>query len=288
MLTRLAVGLLWLLHFLPFPVLAVLGRGLGALAYRLVRDRRRVCLINLEKCFPDLAPAELEALARAHFRAMGRSVIDRGVLWWSSADRIKRLVRIEGLEHFQTARKPVIILAPHFVGLDAGGTRLSMESEATTMYSRQKDPVVDALLVRMRNRFKPLQMYSRQDGLRGVIRALRRGVPFYYLPDMDFGPQESIFVPFFGVQAATITALPRLAQLTGASVVPVVTRLLPGSAGYETRFYAAWDDFPSADPVADTRRVNAFIEERVREMPEQYHWMHKRFKTRPPGEPRFY
>jgi Kdo2-lipid IVA lauroyltransferase/acyltransferase len=148
--------------------------------------------------------------------------------------------------------------------------------------------VVNAVLLAGRTRFGRQRALARQQGVRAGLAAIKEHLPFYYLPDMDYGPRDSVFVPFFGVPAATVTGLARLARLARARVVPCVTRMLPGGAGYEVRCFAAWDDFPGDDPVADTRRMNAFIEERVREMPEQYFWTHKRFKTRPPGEPRWY
>ena len=156
------------------------------------------------------------------------------------------------------------------------------------MYSRQKDPVLNRVLLRGRQRFIEPVLFSRQEGIRPVVRAVRKGLPLYYLPDMDLGSRDSIFVPFFGVQAATVTALSRIARLAGAVVVPAVTRQLPGGQGYVLRFYPAWNGFPTEDLAADVRRMNAFIEERVREMPEQYFWLHKRYKTRPPGEAKFY
>ncbi|HXF67370.1 MAG TPA: lipid A biosynthesis acyltransferase [Burkholderiales bacterium] len=289
MLTRLALALIWLLHFLPLAALAPLGRALGLAIYAAVRERREVALTNLRLCFPGLGEAERRRLARRHFQAFGRSLLEHGILWWSGKSRIMRLVRIEGLEHWQAAGdRPVILLAPHFVGLDMGGVRLTAEYPLVSVYSHQKDPVLDAILYHGRTRFAPIELYSRQEGMRSVVKAMRRGLPFYYLPDMDFGPRDSIFVPFFGVPAATVTGLARIARLAGAVVVPAVTRQLPGAAGYVLRFYPAWDDFPSQELAADTRRMNAFIEERVREMPEQYFWLHKRFKTRPAGEPRLY
>lgn len=288
MLTRLAVAALWLLHFLPLAVLAPLGAGLGRLAYRALGERRRVCRANLARCFPGLDERARATLAKRHFAALGRSVVERGILLWSRGARIARIVRLVGREHYDAARKPVVLFAPHFVGLDAGATRLAMEGEAVSIYSRQKDPYVDRLLRRSRSRFRPVTLLSRQDGIRGAIRALRRGLPFYYLPDQDYGPRDSVFVPFFGVPAATITGLARVARLADAAVVPAVTRMLPGGAGYEVRLYPAWERFPTDDPVADARRMNAFIEDRVREIPAQYNWAHKRFKTRPPGEPEFY
>ncbi|MET0681391.1 MAG: lipid A biosynthesis acyltransferase [Burkholderiales bacterium] len=288
MLTRLAVAALWLLHFLPLRVLGPIGASLGRLAYFAVAGRRHVCLVNLARCFPELDGRERVALAKRHFAALGRSVVERGILFWSSGRRIARVVRLVGREHYDAARKPVVLFAPHFLGLDAGATRLSMESPAVSVYSRQKDAYVNRLLKRCRTRFHPITLLSRQDGIRGAIREMQRGLPFYYLPDQDYGPRDSVFVPFFGVPAATITGLARVARLADAAVVPVVTRMLLGGAGYEVRFHPAWEAFPTDDPAADARRMNAFIEDRVREMPEQYNWVHKRFKTRPPGEAKFY
>jgi KDO2-lipid IV(A) lauroyltransferase len=232
------------------------------------------------------------ALARRAFAAFGRSVIERSVLWFGPGDRIANMVRIEA-DGFEEAMRvldagtPLILFAPHFAGLDAGATRLSMEREAVSMYARQKDRYLDRLLRRQRARFKPVTLLSRQDGVRGLVREMAKGKPCYYLPDLDFGRRDSVFVPFFGVPAATITGLARLAQLAGAKVMPVVTEMLPGGH-YLVRIYPAWEDFPSGDEAADARRMNAFIETRIRERPEQYHWLHKRFKTRPPGEARFY
>ena len=287
--TRLGLAIVWLLHGLPLRWLAPLGRGLGALLYALARERRQVVLTNLRLCFPELDDAERVQLARRHFAAFGRSLLEHGILWWGSRERVMRMVQIEGLEHWRAVGdRPVIWLVPHFVGLDMGAVRLTAEHPFVAMYSRQKDPAFDAVLYYGRTRLGPAEMISRQEGLRPVARAMKAGKPFYYLPDMDFGERDSIFVPFFGVPAATITGLARIAALTGAVVVPAVTEQLPDSGGYRLRFHPAWTDFPGNDVAADTRRMNAFIEEQVRAMPEQYYWVHKRFKTRPPGEARFY
>lgn len=286
---RVALALIWLLHFLPLALLAPIGRGFGLLLYALARERRRVAATNLRLCFPEWSPKQRTSVVRRHFQAFGRAVLERGILWWASRDRILRIVRVEGLQHWQAvAGRPVIWLAPHFVGLDMGGTRLAADYEAASMYSRQKDPILDAILYHGRTRFVMPKLFSRQEGVRPLVRAMREGLPFYYLPDMDFGSRDSVFVPFFGVPTATITGLSRIARLAGAVVVPVVTRQLPGGRGYMLEFHPAWDEFPTEDLQADARRMNAFIEDRVREMPEQYHWLHKRFKTRPPGEPSMY
>ncbi len=287
--TRLGLAVIWLLHFLPLTVLAPLGRGAGWLLCHFARERRRVALTNLKLCFPERGDTERRRIVLAHFQALARSLLEHGVLWWSSQARVEKLVRIEGLEHWRAvAGKPVIWLAPHFVGLDMGGIRTSLDTRVVSVYSRQKNAAFDRALLHGRTRFVKPALFSRQDGIRPVVKAIRDGLPFYYLPDMDFGERDSIFVPFFGVPAATITGLSRLARLAGAVVVPAVTRQLPGAQGYELRFYPAWENFPTDDVKADTRRMNAFIEERVREMPEQYYWVHKRYKTRPPGEQGFY
>ena len=289
MLTRAALALMWLLRLLPLSALAALGNGLGLLLYAFGRERRRVCLINLARCMPELAPGEREALARRHFQAFARAFLERPILWWGSPERIRRLVRIEGMEHFEAVRGgPLILLAPHFVGLDLGATRLQMEFEMVTIYSRQKNQVFDATLLAGRRRFGQPILLSRQDGVRAALRAMQSGRPFFYLPDMDYGRRDSIFLPFFGVDAATITGVSRLARLARARVLPCVTRMLPGGAGYVVRLFPAWEQYPGASVEADTRRMNAFIEEQVRQMPEQYLWVHKRFKTRPPGEASWY
>ena len=289
MLTRLGLAVIWLLHRLPLRLLAPLGRSLGLALYALGRERRNIALTNLKLCFPHWSESERKRIARRGFQAFGRSLIEHGILWWSSRERVQRLVRIDGLDHWQAvAGRPVIMLAPHFIGLDMGGVRLATEHQMLSVYSRQTDPEFDAVLFRGRTRFVTPVLYSRQQGARPVVRALRRGLPFYYLPDMDLGDRDSIFVNFFGVPAATVTGLARIARLAGAVVVPAVTRQLPGTGGYVLTFYPAWSGFPSGDDEQDTRRMNEFIEQRVLEMPEQYLWLHKRFKTRPPGQPRYY
>ncbi len=287
--SRLIFFLMWLVHFLPMAVIAAIGNTVGAAAFWLIPERRRVTRVNLAKCFPQMDPRQRERLARAHFRAFCRSFVERGILWWAPRERIERIVRIEGLEHLRAlGGAPAILLVPHFVGLDAGGTRLSCEINAVSMYANQKDAKFNELLMRGRSRFGDQRLLSRQEGIRATLAAMREGRPFYYLPDQDYGPRDAVFVPFFGVSAATVPGLSRIARVAGAKVLPCVTQMLPGGGGYVLRFEPPWDNFPSRDVLADTRRMNEYIEHRVLEMPEQYLWMHKRFKTRPPGEERFY
>jgi KDO2-lipid IV(A) lauroyltransferase len=274
---------MWLMHLLPLPLLAALGRGLGLALYLLVAERRQVTLTNLGLCFPHLSPAEKSALARHHFMAFGRSILELGLWWWASPERIRRLVRLDGGEKLAAYKgKSVILLVPHFVGIDAGAMRLMLEHGVVAIYTRQKNRVFEAAMNGGRNRFGNCDMVSRQEGTRKALKAMKRGRFFHYSPDMDYGPKESVFVPFFGVQTATITGLARLARLTGAAVIPLVTRMANG--GYVATVGQPWRDFPGDDDAGDARRLNAFIEAEVMQSPEQYYWLHKRFKTRPPGE----
>jgi KDO2-lipid IV(A) lauroyltransferase len=270
---------------LPLSFQVLVGNAAACVLYWIIRERRQVIRTNLRLCFPHLAEADRERLARAHFRAFLRSFLDRGMLWWSSAGRIRALVRLEGAEHLPQGR-PVILFAPHFVGLDATLSRISLDYPLATIYARQKDPRFDALMSRGRTRFGG-KVFPRHTGLRQALRATQEGALLYYLPDLDYGPKGAVFVPFFGVPAATVTGLSGIARAIDAAVVPCVTRMLPGG-GYQATLFPPWNDFPSGDEVADARRMLAFVEARVREMPEQYYWLHKRFKTRPEGEPRFY
>lgn len=289
MLIRLGVLMFWLIRFLPFRAIVAIGNGLGMLAYLLAAERRRVGMINLQLCFPDMTDIARENLLRRHFMMFMRGLAERSVLWWSSAGRINSLIRVEGVEHFEAAKgRPMILLTPHFVGMDAGGQWVAQQSDTVCMYARQKSGYLTRLLLDKRSRFGRQRLYARQEGLRPIIRGMRENLPFIYPPDQDQGIKDGAHVPFFGVAAATMTSVSRIAQMTGAKVVPGITRLLPGGEGYVLNFYPAWENFPSGDDIADARRMNAFIEDRVREMPDQYFWLHKRFKTRPHGEEGFY
>jgi KDO2-lipid IV(A) lauroyltransferase len=282
--TWLGIGILWLLQPLPLRFQAFVGACAGELVRLAIPRRRRIVERNLALCFPELTPTAQAALCRAHFRAASRAVLEHGLLAWASEARLRRLIRVRDEAHLLAARpNPVILLAPHFVGLDMGGTRYTLDHAGVSVYSRIRNPLVDRLVHRIRARFNAPLLVARQDGIRAAIRPLKNGLPLYLLPDQDFGARDSLFVPFFGEPAATLPVLARLAQLTGARVVPLVTQQLPGGHGYEARYYPAWENFPSGDLHADTLRMNNFIEARVREMPEQYFWAHRRFKTRPPG-----
>lgn len=289
LLIRITQALLWLLQWLPYQWIRGLAVPLGSLAWWIVGSRRRVALINLRLCFPEWSEAERVRVARAHFRDFFSTLLSQGLQWFASKERLQAAVQLVGLEHWDAVRdQPVILLSPHFMGLDIAGVRISASFPLMSMYGKHKNPRVDAIILRYRTRFSGGLLYSRQEGLRPVLRGLKPPFAFYYLPDLDFGPKDSLFVPFFGVPAATVPALTRLCRISGARVVPCIARERADGRGFEARFYPAWENFPSGDPRADTERMNAFIEARVRETPSQYLWTHKRFKTRPPGEPDVY
>ena len=289
MLARFGVFVLWLIQLLPFRVIVAIGSGIGWLAYLLAAERRNVGSINLKLCFPEMSDEAREKILREHFKMFMRGLIERSILWWSSAERIRSLIRVEGVEHFEAIKdKSAILLTPHFVGMDVGGQWIAQYSDTVCMYANQKNVYLTELLLQKRARFGKQRLYSRQQGLRPILKGMREGHPFIYPTDQDQGVKDGAFIPFFGVPAATMTSLPRITQMTGAKVVPSITRLLPGGAGYVLTFYPAWENYPSGDDIADARRMNEFIEQRVLEMPEQYFWLHKRFKTRPEGEAGFY
>ncbi|HEX2010917.1 MAG TPA: lipid A biosynthesis acyltransferase [Roseateles sp.] len=289
--SRGAIGLLWLLHFLPLPLLAALGQGLGALLWRLARSRRRIALRNLELCFPEKPAAERTAIAREHFGWLGRSVLERGLLWFASPGRLQRLMHVKGDVHFaEKSVAPVMWLTPHFVGLEwsSPGLMLNQRQPGVSVYQTQSNAVFDAQMLAGRSRFGQNALFDRKDGIRPVIRLIRQRYGFVNLPDMDFGPKDSAFVPFFGVPACTLLAPGRMAHSLGMKVQPVVITMLSGGRGYEVELGEPFEGYPSADAEADARRLNTWLEARIRERPAQYLWVHKRFKTRPEGQASLY
>jgi Kdo2-lipid IVA lauroyltransferase/acyltransferase len=289
---RLVLGLVWLLHWLPLGVQAAIGRGLGRLLHAAAGSRRRIAQRNLELCLPELDAPARAALVREHFMWLARSLVERGLLWHASAARLKRLIHVEGdIGLAARSPRPVMWLTPHFVAMEQAGvaTRLWLDRDAVTIYQTQSNAVMDRALKRGRSRFGHALLFSRHESSRPVVRAIRRGCPFFNLPDMDFGLKDSAFVPFFGVPAATLLAPTRMARALGMVVQPVVATILPGGQGWRVRFLPVWDDFPGAlDDLAATARINQWIEDEVRRDPAQYLWVHKRFKTRPEGEPGVY
>ena len=285
---RALLAVVWLLQWLPLPLLAALGRALGALLWRAAGSRRRVALRNLALCMPDLPQAERQRIAREHFAWLGRSLLERGLLWYAPVSRLRRLIHVEGDVGFaERSGQPVMWLVPHFLALDIAGvaTQLFQSRLVGSIYQAQSNPVLDAAMRRGRLRFGQGEVFSRHETALPLVRAIKRGHVFFNLPDMDFGPRDAAFVPFFGTPAATLLAPSRMARSLRMTVQPVVAEMLPGGQGWRVRFLEPWTDWPSDDPEADARRMNAWIESEVLRNPSQYLWVHKRFKTRPAGEP---
>lgn len=283
---RAMLVLMWLLHWLPLPVLGRIGKGIGSVLFVLMRHRRRIALTNLKLCLTHLNDAERVAIARGHFQGYARSVLERGILWWASPQRLEKLIQIvPAVPTAAAAARPTIFMCPHFVCLEVAGVAITMAGPACSMYTPQRNRVFNEALRKGRLRFTPDErnLIAREAGIKHIIRAMREGRPFLMLPDMDFGRRESVFVPFFGVPAATLTAPARLTMATDGQVIPVVTRFLPDYQGWQVIFYPPWEDYPGNDIDAATERMNAFIEKRILESPSEYFWSHKRFKTRPEG-----
>jgi KDO2-lipid IV(A) lauroyltransferase len=282
--------ILWLLALLPQRARTALGAVLGELGMWTSAKRRRVVATNIAKCFPELSPADRRRMARQHFRVASATLLSSSLMWWAGDKRIQRLVRFRNREHFDRALasgRSFILLAPHFVALEVGGLFLARERAGVGLYRRSPNALVEWFMVRARLRFG-VELFERDGSLMRLVKLMRKGTPFYYLPDRNPGDASYVFAPFFGHPAATIDALGRIAQLTRADVIPCATRLLPGGQGYEIIFRPPMRDFPTGDAVKDATHMNAEVEALVREMPEQYMWTYKRFKLQPDGAPPFY
>ncbi len=288
---RLALGLLWLLQWWPVRVQAAVGSAIGALAHALAADRRRIATRNIEICLPELDAAARARLVREHFRWLGRSLVERGLLWYAPRARIERLIEVEGDVHLaERSDAPVMWLVPHFMALEvaAAAVQLFQTRRGATIYQAQSNPVFDAAVRQGRLRFGGSELFTRQDSAKPLIRAIRQQrLGFFNLPDMDFGIKDAAFVPFFGVPAATLLAPSRMARMLGMTVQPVVAEMRE-AGGWRVRFLPPLPHWPSDDAQADTLRMNQWIEAEVRRNPAQYLWVHKRFKTRPAGEPPLY
>ena len=283
-------GVLFMRALAPWPlgVVRALGGVLGRLLFLLARRRRRIALTNLRLAFPDLSEAERLVLARRNFRYFAQAFLDRSWLWHGDPEVVRQRLRITGAVDDLTRAGAVVMFAPHFYGMDAGGSAVMQQIDrpACTIYSTQNNRALDEWMQRGRQRFGDATLLSRTEGVKPIVRALREGKMLYLLPDMDLGPHESVFVPFYGVPTATVPSLSRFAKLGQARVVPVVTRLT--DFGYEVKVHPAWPDYPTADASADAVLMNQRLQGYIDEMPDQYYWVHKRFKTRPPGEASLY
>jgi Kdo2-lipid IVA lauroyltransferase/acyltransferase len=288
---RLAIALLRLISVLPLVWQSALGAGAGALLHAVAKERRRIAERNLQACMPELSDSARAALVREHFKWLGRSIVERGFLWYASRERIEAAITLEGDVTFaERSDRPTMWLVPHFMGLEVAATavQLFQSQRGATIYQTQSNPIFDAAVRAGRERFGRSVLFNRQDSAKPLIRAIKQeGLGFFNLPDMDFGLKDGAFVPFFGVPAATLLAPSKMARLLNMTVQPVVAEMLEGG-GWRVRFYEPWSGFPTDDALADATRMNAWIEARVRELPAQYLWVHKRFKTRPQGDKGLY
>ena len=283
-------GILFMRALAPLPlgVVRALGNALGRLLFVAARPRRRIALTNLRLCFPHWTEAERVALARRNFVYFTQAFLDRSWLWHGDPAVVRQRLRITGAVDDLTRDGAVVMFAPHFYGMDAGGSAVMQQIDrpACTIYSTQPNVALDQWMQRGRQRFGDATLLSRTEGVKPIVRALREGKMLYLLPDMDLGPHESVFVPFYGVPTATVPSLSRFAKLGHARVVPVITRMT--DYGYEVKVHPAWPDYPTADATADAALMNRQLQGYIDEMPDQYYWVHKRFKTRPPGDASLY
>ena len=289
-LTWLWLGLAWLLVLLlPYRAQLWLGAGLGRLLAWLSPRRRRIAARNLELCFPELGPAQRATLLQQHYRNLGIGVFEAGIAWWWPDRRFARLLRFEGLEHLQNlGDRGALLLSPHLTSLEIGSSAISLKLCLDGMYRPNNNPVLDYVQRRGRERRVRTGRARPRDDLRGILKALRQGRILWYAPDQDYGPRRSIFAPLFGHAAATVTATARLATKTGAAVLPYTCFRRADGRGYHIRVYPPLAEFPSGDALADATRINRLVEHYIRQCPAQYLWVHRRFKTRPPGEASLY
>jgi len=284
------LGIMWVSSLLPYSVTARSGRFLGWILFKLHRSRRRIAYINIRTCFTDKTDQECLTLTSEHFSQVGQSFMTTGFNWYASRKRILAVFKIKGIHHLnkQLANgKNIILLAPHFVALEIGGIMLANDYPSVSMYQFVKNARMDRAIKNGRCRFG-MELVERRAPLRQLIKAIRSGKAFYYLPDQDPGPRAGIFVPFFNIQTYTYPMLSRFAQLGKAVVLPCVTKQLDGCKGYEMTIREPLVNFPSSDETVDTTVMNQAIEKEIVDMPSQYLWIHKRFKTRPEGSPDFY
>lgn len=287
----LGLGLLWLTVQLPYGALLGLGRGLGWLMYRVAGSRRRIATRNLELCFPQMSAAERQALLKENFASTGIAFFEMAMSWWWPREKLARLAHIEGIEHLQQAQargQGVILMAVHFTTLEIGAALLGQVHTIDGMYREHGNPLFDFVQRRGRERHNRDATAIEREDVRAMIKVLRGGRAIWYAPDQDYGPKQSLFAPLFGVQAATVTATTKFARLGRAIVLPFTQVRLPGAQGYRLTIHPTLADFPGESEEADCLRVNQWVEQAIATCPTQYLWAHRRFKTRPPGEPRLY
>lgn len=281
---KLTTTLLRGVSVLPYSLVARAGEALGSALYRIPSKRRHIVQTNIRLCFPEKNIAEREELARNTFRHVIRSYLERGFQWYASAEKMARLMHTDSVVELSDSEgRPTIFLAFHFAGIEAGGVSYSTKHPVASVYSPMSDAMTNQIALKQRARFG-MEMIPRKGSARQIIRILKTGKPVMLAADMDFGLRDSVFVPFFGVAACTLTAVSRLAAASGARVVPFVTEVLPDYNGYQLKLFKPLENFPTNDMTADALRMNQFLEAQIRRLPDQYYWVHRRFKRRPAGE----
>jgi len=284
--TWLMFAALWLVTRLPFSWQMGVGNLVGGIAWRLARRRRHIAEVNIRLCFPQLSDDRRAELAKAHFLSVGKGIVETALCWWGRESQLRRLLTLVGQEHLCDALaqgRGIILLSAHFTTLELGGRLLALDTPFHVLYRQHKNPLFEYVMRRARKR--RFEKAIPRNDTRALLGSLRDGMPVWYAPDQNHGGPQSVFVPFFGVSTSTLTATARLAKSSGAAVVPFFQTRLPGNEGYLLTLCPALENFPTDDPQADTARINTLLESVIREMPEQYLWVHRRFKTRPEGEP---
>jgi KDO2-lipid IV(A) lauroyltransferase len=287
--TWVGLGFLRIVELMPFPMLLAVGRGVGRLAYRLPLPYQRIARRNLELCLPELSPPEREALLRRHFQSLGVGLLESAMTWWSRDERINDLSRIDGLEHLEAALargKGVILLTAHFTTLQIGARILNNRRPINILYRPLKNELL--AFVSGGNFGRQARRAIQRDDVRSMIAALRRNEIVWYASDQSYRKKGAMMVPFFGHPAATNVFTSRLAKMTGAAVLYYSTERLPGAQGWRATVYPAFADWPGADPVEDTLRYHACIESQIRRLPDQYWWIHRRFKGLAENYPDYY
>jgi KDO2-lipid IV(A) lauroyltransferase len=284
-LTWLSFGVWWLItQLLPYRAQMRLGTWLGPLLNKLAKRRTAIARCNIALCFPDKSATEQRALLDKHLEALGMGVFELGIAWFWSRKRLLKLVTYEGLEHLTPpGNQGILLMGMHFTHLDCGGMFSSLAHSLDGTYRQHANPVYDWIQRSCRERFNQDNAVIERRDVRTLIRQLRKGRSVWYAPDQDYGAAHSVFVPFFGVSAATITATSQIARMGKAFVIPF-TCLRKPAGGYHYKVYAPLENYPSDDEIADARRINQLIEQAVLLAPEQYLWVHRRFKTRPEGQ----
>lgn len=283
------VGAMRLLACLPYHLQLLLGRWTGFVLRMVHAKRRETVATNLAACFPELSQRERQALAVRCFESLGMAFFETATAWWLHDPRLRCGCRIFGLDHIREALSKgcgVLLCSAHLHTAELAGRFMAFEQAVTIVFRPQNDRVIEAVAHRRRGLYYANMIHYRD--MRGVVRALRRNEVVWYAPDIDAGTKRSLFAPFFGVAAASLTATARLARLTGAPVVPCFYFRRSDASGYDIHVDRALEDYPSGDMIADTARINRLIEAAVRRSPEQYLWQHRRFKTRPAGEAPLY